>query len=1016
MSSIRSRINQILAGGSANETPVGDLPKNFEGNLPYDAQYVGTFQPLVGWKSNTSITRRYQMAGAILHKLVKLIEVERHKCEGIDFTGGFADPVPELIYNPAFRWMRSAIVSDRGKKMRQYCQGLSINTTSPKFQDINTLVSEVISDNQSHNDSENTQSNSNTGKNPDGHEFQTRYKQEAEALSDLLTGIKDTGIPLSYLESAFQNRVDYYKNINRWIWQILAPTLSTEEIEVLPVSLDIVVSKEEEFELSPIGLLNLYRHYFFDFGSFLGPPVEHIWIGPCSECELIEVWSQTSYRFRESETSFQFMQAEEENVTEARELSEEMQRRNEQNIKMGFTTEFGYNIGVIKGNGSLSMSYENHLTNDKKMVRKQSRESSSKTATEMKRSVRLLTRESTETRSESTRRHLLKNETSKPISFEMRRKMRRVGVQVQHLGTQLCWQSVIDEPGLALGLAELVHIAKPQDFTTIPPPEISPPSFETISEDYQFTVPYSVINGDGNPDGDYIDGDNESIWGDSRIKTRFRFTAPSPQPGYRLESVVEKGFERTDPEHDRPSLWSLEYSITNTSGGDFEVYLKEVNFEYQPTVMVNVMLIWTVKKDVAEEAERKFNEKMEDYHHQKQREAQLAIVDNLRERINLARSIAPRPSMDLRDEERAILYRRALRKLIGPDLSGSALHATTDVLQTFFEIDKMLYFVAPDWWNPQVSRERGEMSFTVEELPFTVEHGTSFAGPEGGVARWKVTGIVEKGDPMADVVHFRYKSTITQQDRDASRIGVFHSESGFTQNPMNPDQEKLEINSQNPPTREYADGRTRERKINIPNPYYQVDIDRPVSSRVLDQLRFEREQYKRPNNYLITEDSEPAPMGSSIGWLAQLDGDALRNAFLNSAWVRIVIPVRRGREEAAIKWLKQPNIEGEKGFDTAAVNEEGEPVQKLDAQDNPVTDNGNPVYKTVEEAIDELVEDLGPPDEDTLYLKSQEVYETGFDPHEGGFEEGPLEVFAQWVEIVPTNQVVPIEYKQPNDE
>ena len=36
------------------------------------------------------------------------------------------------------------------------------------------------------------------------------------------------------------------------------------------------------------------------------------------------------------------------------------------------------------------------------------------------------------------------------------------------------------------------------------------------------------------------------------------------------------------------------------------------------------------------------------------------------------------------------------------------------------------------------------------------------------------------------------------------------------------------------------------------------------------------------DNYYITEDSEPAKLGSSLGWLLQLDGDNMRNAFLNA--------------------------------------------------------------------------------------------------------------------------------------
>src|SRR5690606_17848406 len=65
----------------------------------------------------------------------------------------------------------------------------------------------------------------------------------------------------------------------------------------------------------------------------------------------------------------------------------------------------------------------------------------------------------------------------------------------------------------------------------------------------------------------------------------------------------------------------------------------------------------------------------------------------------------------------------------------------------------------------------------------------------------------------------------------------------------------------------------------------------------------------REDNYYVTEESEPARLGSSLGWLLQLDGDDQRNAFLNAPWVKAVIPIRPGKEKAAFNWLKRVNVE-----------------------------------------------------------------------------------------------------------
>jgi hypothetical protein len=69
--------------------------------------------------------------------------------------------------------------------------------------------------------------------------------------------------------------------------------------------------------------------------------------------------------------------------------------------------------------------------------------------------------------------------------------------------------------------------------------------------------------------------------------------------------------------------------------------------------------------------------------------------------------------------------------------------------------------------------------------------------------------------------------------------------------------------------------------------------------------------------YEITAESEPAPLGSSLGWLMQLDGDRRRNEFLNSPWARVCIPMRAGREREAIGWLSA-HLEGDVGYDVNA--------------------------------------------------------------------------------------------------
>ena len=190
----------------------------------------------------------------------------------------------------------------------------------------------------------------------------------------------------------------------------------------------------------------------------------------------------------------------------------------------------------------------------------------------------------------------------------------------------------------------------------------------------------------------------------------------------------------------------------------------------------------------------------------------------------------------------------------------------------------------------------------------------------------------------------------------------------------------------------------------------------------------------RPDNYLITDKSAIAPLGSSLGWLLQLDGDNLRNAFLNAPWVKAVIPIRPGKEQAAMNWLQNVMVEGSDGLDAAYAA----PADDLNAIR---TKLGLAAGTTVSirNAIDFLCMEVAEKYADSNKTKKfpeveinddnkvsatpiEKVYEHGFYPLQGGFRANPndpdpdpnnkdrnFQIFDQWIEILPTDQVVPVE-------
>ena len=183
------------------------------------------------------------------------------------------------------------------------------------------------------------------------------------------------------------------------------------------------------------------------------------------------------------------------------------------------------------------------------------------------------------------------------------------------------------------------------------------------------------------------------------------------------------------------------------------------------------------------------------------------------------------------------------------------------------------------------------------------------------------------------------------------------------------------------------------------------------------------------DNYFITEDSEPARLGSSLGWLLQLDGDNMRNAFLNAPWVKAVMPIRPGKETAAINWLK--GVEGMNGITDDVIYHTSNPDEKdvngdpLDGQKmiDVLMDLAEKVRRKYKEGIEtgkypkqDEVSDPALVDEASTVTATpiDRVYEHGFFPLEGSFRVDVgknYEIFDQWIEILPTDQIVPVEVR-----
>ena len=671
-------------------------------------------------------------------------------------------------------------------------------------------------------------------------------------------------------------------------------------------------SDAKNVTLSPLGIVHLFRQFFFELDSFLGTPAGHVWLSPGSTVELIEISTRRTVVEQMVQTSTQTTQKAETSTTNQDEISEAVKQDNRDDLKLGATATVNQSWGTGSATATASLNMDKTQQVARDTTHKRMREQSSKLSSEITQNYQSTFKTTTETTDMTSKRYTLSNTTDKLINYELRRKMRQVAVQVQDVGTYLCWETFVDEPGKDLGVANLVHIAQPPDLLPVPdttlaqvPPDQTVPMQANASWNFgdhrQFGfVGLTAVDPPPAPDGMQVvrepgvipavqvSGTGEDFTGSWAFGAQF-----TPTGQVQIGVITAQGGLSWDKRVDFAVATALRYTVTDAKRAEIS--------------SANATKIAAGAAATAENG----------------RKTREAYVQAVKDRVELASGITKRVYETLREEERTVVYRRLIDSLM-TDFQYSyaddrTRHILSELIGSIFDTDKMLYFVAPEWWKPR-------------------QNSATFLGLNDLQARL--------GDSLVA----------------------------------------------------WSDGQPRK------------------------------------DNYLITEKSAPAPTGASLGWLLQLDGDDMRNAFLNAPWVKAVIPVRPGQEQAALAWLQHANVEGADGLDA----EYAAPTEELDAiraglglaAGSAVTLGDAIRYlctlvsaKNDEASQTKLYPATEVSDNDKVTSTPVEkVYEHGFYPLQGGFKVDPnnpnpdpnntdknFQVFDQWLEVLPTDQVVPVE-------
>lgn len=662
--------------------------------------------------------------------------------------------------------------------------------------------------------------------------------------------------------------------VSNTVQRILDDAFETLEKHYQFLALRTLSFDQLKYTKTPIAFIDLYREHMYDLGTFLGPSLDHVWNPPFSEVEMTESVSITEYSSVENEAILETFEESETTSSTKQDFLNELQKEREKSFNINSSMNASYDVKIFSTGGTTSIDHSSRTNSVNKEVTNKVIEESQRVANNIKRSSRTTSFQSREVKNENIKRRTIKNPEKGTSNYEIRRKYQKIGIGLEYIGTRLSWLIYIDNPKRLLTLSKLFHPVRATDLSDIPKPEFGQLDLpRIIQEEEEFSVPFDQEKGDETKETYYygIDkkdgGDDEHVnqfdieqagrhkpRAETTIQHEFIFTTDIPKIGYELKEVQwtanYRGDGRIGGESDikNPDPFIYIGNVTNGAKGEFEIILKEANFNDAARVYFSPKLIFEPGLELIKKIDTRNDELLAEWDKEKQDKSQYEEALRLKEQIEREHSISRRDSIDLRAEERYVILRAIAQKLTQQS-DNKEEQVLSDLLRTLFDIEKMVYFVAPDWWEE-----------------------------------------------------------------------------------------------------------------------------------------------KKLSEYNITDESEPARFGASLGWEMQLDGDDQRNAFINSSFVRVALPVRQGMTFEALSWLVDEKVEGNN------ISDELKEELKDDLVKNLLNEKFEPDGQ-IEARIPEIT-----------FSEFGTFTQDGVNTVTSGEDDDPRgKIISSWKEIVPTKQTVAVE-------
>jgi hypothetical protein len=438
--------------------------------------------------------------------------------------------------------------------------------------------------------------------------------------------------------------------------------------------------------LSPIGIAHYYRQLYFNKEEGVGPIEQAFTIAPL---ETLEVIYQTVRRQSHEEVLSQGLEVVSESAVEEKnldEVSDKVSSMIQQDVSASMSASASGGIGVWQVGASASASFGVSSQRSRETSSRRLKEVTKRASERITKSFSIKTTDTLEVTETSTTRRVIRNDAASPVSYGLRRVLRRVNVKVQDLGPKLVWQVYLRDPGTGLARSRFVHFRESGPITVpdippgVPPRPAGGTETEAMSTSILWNgakrVYYVVIvvkpGGDRVVTGVRVDSISDLEGGGKDDE------APAPHNEFDLGSSWD------------PATRTFTANIAILPGDSATV---QVAYTYTWDPSETVIAAWEAKRQVAAAAATE--------------EALTKQFEQNKVLITEKSKTKSRPANDLRMEERYEVMNRLVSYLFGRgDDPSEPTPLEIEYFHRYFDIEAIFTYTHPSWWKPRYASKR----------------------------------------------------------------------------------------------------------------------------------------------------------------------------------------------------------------------------------------------------------------------------------------------------------------------